>query len=152
MAWPLPVVKIQPTREKNQSALCMRFCVNYVPACLHVHTVCVQVYTRLCMYSKCVCVLACARECVFLYISLETCDREWRSVEDGNKIKLFIGLEWEQVARATLCPFPIYFSVGVWECWTRLNRLALKKQYKINTGDWGYNNTQQPLLLSDSTL
>lgn len=77
---------------------------------------------------------------------------EEMSVEDGNKIKLFIGLEWEQVARATLCPFPIYFSIGVWECWTRLNRLALTKQHKINTGDWGYNNTQQPLLLSDPLL
>lgn len=40
----------------------------------------------------------------------------------------------------------VYFSVGVWECRTRLNKLALTKQHKINTGDWGYNNTQQPLV------
>lgn len=49
--------KIQPIREKNQSTPCMCFSVNYVPAYLHVHTVCVQVYTYLCL--KCVCVCAC---------------------------------------------------------------------------------------------
>lgn len=77
---------------------------------------------------------------------------ERRSVEDGNKVKLFIALEWEQEACATLRPLAIYFEVGVWECWTRLNIPALTKQRKINTGDWGYNNTQQPLLPSNSLL
>ena len=56
--------KIQPTREKNQSALCMCFCVNYVPACLHVQAACVQVYTylRVCSKRVSVCVNAC---CVY---------------------------------------------------------------------------------------
>lgn len=66
-----------------------------------------------------------------------------------NQTFFFMGLEWERDAGATLGP-SIYFSVGVWECWSRLNTLALTKQPKINTVDWGYNNTQQPLLLSGS--
>lgn len=96
-----------------------------------------------------VCVNACLR------VSLETAivsGGERRSVEDGNKVKLFIALEWEQEACATLRPLAIYFKVGVWECWTRLNIPALTKQHKINTGDWGCNNTQQPLLPSNSLL
>lgn len=92
---------------------------------------------------------------VFLCLSLETTfvrgeERAERSVEDGIKSNFFfMGLEWERDAGATLGP-SIYFSVGVWECWSRLNTLALTKQPKINTVDWGYNNTQQPLLLSGS--
>lgn len=66
----------------------MCFSVNYVPACLHVH-----VQTYLCVCSKCesvglpVFVNACLR------VSLETAfvsGGERRSVEDGNKIKLFL--------------------------------------------------------------
>lgn len=53
--------KIQATREKNQRALCMRFCVNYVPVCLHVHTVCAQVYTCL---KVCVCAPVCVNACI----------------------------------------------------------------------------------------
>lgn len=64
--------KIQPTREKNQSALCMCFCVNYVPACLHVHTACVRVYTYLRVCSKCVSVRLPVYANVFLRVSLET--------------------------------------------------------------------------------
>lgn len=72
--------KIQPTREKNQSTVCMCFCVTYVPVCLHIHAVCVQVYT--CLYVRGqVCV------CVCLYVSLETpLVRGGRSLGDGNKI------------------------------------------------------------------
>lgn len=140
--------KIRPIREKSQSALCMRLGVSYVPACLRVRAACVQVYT-------------CRRKGLkvrsHVRARLCACSSPWireeqgrTSAADGNKIKLFIGLEWERVAGATLGPLPIYFSIGVWECWTRLNRLALTKQHKVNTGDWGYNNTQQPLVLSSS--
>lgn len=93
-----------------------------------------------------------------LHVALETCvrKRERSSVQDGNKIKLFFFFYRFRVGASCLsnfvCPLPIYFSIGVWECWTRLNRLALTKQHKINTGDWGYNNTQQPLLVSNSLL
>lgn len=45
-----------------------------------------------------------------------------------------------------LCVPPFNSGVGVWEQWSRLNTLTLTKQPKINTVDWGYNNTQQPLL------
>lgn len=112
---------------------------------------CASIYISACVLKLCVRALGCVCErvfCAYPWKLLLWEEGERRSVEDGNKIKLFIGLEWERVAWATLCPLPIYFSVGVWECWTRLNRLALTKQHKINTGDRGYNNTRQPLLLS----
>lgn len=112
---------------------------------------CASIYISKRVLKVCVWTLACVCECMFVCI-LGNCSCVSRRVEDGNKITLFVGLEWEQVAWETLCPLPIYFSVGILEFWTRLNRLALTKQHKINSGDWGYNNTQQPLLLSDSLL
>lgn len=48
----------------------MCFSVNYIPACLHVHTVRVQVYTYLCVRFKHVSVYVNAGLCVSLETAL----------------------------------------------------------------------------------
>lgn len=120
---------------------------------LHVYTfMCKHIYVCAQSVSLWACLSTWMRVCVCpwkLLLWVEGRGGVWRMEIKSNS---FIGLEWEQDAWATLCPLAIYFSVGVWECWTRLNILALTKQHKINTGDWGYNNTAAPSAFQLSPL
>lgn len=154
VAWPLPVVKYNPLERKTR-VLFVRVSV-WIITCefKHSYCMCVQVCTCTRVLKVFLRTGLCMRThvCQYPWKRLVWEEQEWMNVRDGNKIKHFIGLEWEPVAGATFCPLPIYFRICVWEYWTRLNRLVLTKQHKINTGDWGYDNIHQPLLFSDSLL
>lgn len=54
--------------------------------------------------------------------------------------------------RSNFASFHLILALSVWERQSRLNTPTLTKQPKINTVDWGYNNTVEPRLLPVTVL